>query len=37
MWWLLWLIPAAIVVFLVVILLRAVGFKPKAQPAPDQT
>ncbi|MBE6553646.1 MAG: M20/M25/M40 family metallo-hydrolase [Ruminococcaceae bacterium] len=31
MWWL--LIPAAVVIFLAVILLRGVAFKPKAQPA----
>lgn len=32
MWWLLWLIPAAILIFLVVIILRTITFKPKAEP-----
>ncbi len=33
MWWLLWLIPAAILIFLAVIILRAITFKPKAEPS----
>lgn len=33
--WALWLIPAAIIVFLAVLILRAVAFKPKAQPETD--
>ena len=32
MWWLLLIIPAAILIFLTVILIRALCFKPKAQP-----
>lgn len=32
MWWLLLLIPLSLVVFLTVIILRALAFKPKAQP-----
>ena len=35
MWYLLLIIPAAIVVFLAVIIIRAVSFKPKAQPVID--
>ncbi len=37
MWWLLALIPAAIVIFLAVIIIRALAFKPKAQPEIDET
>ncbi len=37
MWQLLALIPAAIVIFLAVIIIRALAFKPKAQPAIDET
>ncbi len=32
MWWLLLLIPLALIVFLAVILIRAINFKPKVQP-----
>lgn len=32
MWWLLLLIPAALMVFVAVLLIRAASFKPKAQP-----
>ena len=34
--WALWLIPAAIVIFLAVIIIRAAGFTPKAQPVIDE-
>ena len=38
MWWLWLLIPAAILVFIAVIVARALAFKPKAQPiASDET
>ena len=37
MWWLLLLIPAALLVFLSVILIRAVRFTPKAQPTVSET
>ena len=32
MWWLLLIIPAAIILFLAIIIIRALNFKPKAQP-----
>ena len=32
MWWLLLLIPAALIVFVAILLIRAANFKPKAQP-----
>ena len=37
MWWLLSLIPLALVLFLALILIRALRFKPKAQPAVSET
>ena len=37
MWYLLLLIPAALVIFIAVILIRAVSFKPKAQPEVSQS
>ena len=37
MWWLLWLLPATILIFLAVILIRALRFKPQAQPTVSET
>ena len=32
MWWIFLLIPAALLIFIAVIIIRALNFKPKAQP-----